>query len=115
MGEARVYVCTSPQDMRKSFDTLAVVATQYTQLPAQSGALFVFFGKCGTRVKVLWWDVNGFCLLAKRLHQAKFVTLKDKGVVVQVDSQALAELLRGVAHEKRTRKIKQKSTVPRLH
>lgn len=68
----RILVCTTPQDMRKSFDTLAAVAREALHEEPQSGSLYVFVGKRPTRIKILWWERNGFCLLAKRLHRALF-------------------------------------------
>lgn len=59
----RILVCTQPQDMRKSFDTLALVSRQLFGEDPQSGALYVFVGKRASRVKVLWFDRNGYCLL----------------------------------------------------
>ena len=95
----RVLVCTEPQDMRKSFDGLALVARELLGEDPQSGALYVFVGKRATRVKVLWWDRNGYCLLYKRLHRALFVLPRDApkvGATMQLDSAALATLLQGV-------------------
>lgn len=100
----RVLVCTEPQDMRRSFDRLAAVARDELGEEPQSGAYFVFVGKSATRVKVLWWDRNGYCLLYKRLHRALFRLPRDGarvGKTMQIDAAALATLLAGVAHEKR--------------
>jgi transposase len=105
-SSVRILVCTEPQDMRRSFDRLAeVVRTQLGEEP-QSGALFVFVGKRGTRVKVLWWDENGYCLLYKRLHRALFVAPAGEQSVkaVRIDGAALKQLLAGVAHERKRRK-----------
>lgn len=104
-SSTRILVCTQPQDMRKSFDTLALVARELLGEDPQSGALYVFVGKGATRVKVLWWDRNGYCLLAKRLHRALFVLPRDAvrvGSTMQIDAAALGELLAGVAQERRT-------------
>jgi transposase len=86
--------------MRKSFDTLAaVVSTQLSESP-QSGTLYVFFGRGARRVKVLWWDANGYCLLAKRLHRALFVVPSGgEAQTVRLDGAALGQLLRGVSKE----------------
>ena len=104
----RILVCTVPQDMRRSFDGLALAVKQLLGEEPQSGALYVFIGKRPTRVKVLWWDRNGFCLLAKRLHRALF-HLPDGAAVgpagVRIDAAALAQLLAGVAHEPRRTKL----------
>jgi transposase len=72
----------------------------------QSGALYVFVGKRPTRVKILWWDRNGFCLLAKRLHRALF-RLPENGEAatgaLRIDAAALGQLLAGVAREEKRR------------
>ena len=98
----RILVCTEPQDMRRSFDRLAAVTRELLGEDPQSGSLYVFVGKRPMRVKVLWWDRNGFCLLAKRLHQALFRMPRGEaaGSALRIDEVALAELLAGVArHE----------------
>lgn len=99
----RILVCTQPQDMRKSFDTLAAVVRDSLHEEPQSGALYVFVGKRPTRVKVLWWDRNGYCLLAKRLHRALFVRPNaERGVPsVRIDADALAQLLAGTDKTRR--------------
>lgn len=104
-ASVRIFVCTVPQDMRKSFDTLAAVVRDVLHEEPQSGALYVFVGKRPTRVKVLWWDANGYCLLAKRLHRALFVVPRaaDSASTVKIDSAALARLLAGVAREQKKR------------
>ena len=73
----------------------------------QSGSLYVFVGKRPTRVKVLWWDRNGFCLLCKRLHQALFRMPEGKSAgkaAMRIDEKALAELLAGVPRQATIRK-----------
>ncbi|MDC0716142.1 IS66 family insertion sequence element accessory protein TnpB [Nannocystis bainbridge] len=68
----RIFVCTQPLDMRRSFDGLAAAAKQMLGEDPRSGALFMFTNRRSNRLKVLWWDKNGYCLLCKRLHQALF-------------------------------------------
>ena len=99
-------VCTARQDMRKSFDTLAAVVRDSLCEEPQSGALYVFVGKKPTRVKVLWWDRNGYCLLSKRLHRALFVlpAAPDGAASVRIDAAALGQLLAGLAREKKKRR-----------
>jgi transposase len=107
----RILVCTQPQDMRRSFDTLAAVVRDVLREEPQSGALYVFVGKRPTRVKVLWWDRTGYCLLTKRLHRALFVVPEPRdasATAVRIDAVALAQLLTGVARDEKKR-------VPRLH
>lgn len=98
-SSVRIFVCSEPQDMRRSFDRLAAVARDELGEEPQSGAYFVFVSKSSTRVKVLWWDRNGYCLLYKRLHQALFRLPRDGAKVgksMQIDATALARLLEGV-------------------
>ena len=85
--------------MRCGFDRLAqAVKTRLGQDP-QCGSLFVFTNRGATRLKVIWFDSNGYCVLYKRLHRAVFeLPAPDgSGVSVQIDARRLAELLRGVA------------------
>jgi transposase len=98
----RIFVCTAPVDMRFGFDRLAQVARERVgQEPQQGGALFVFANKRASRLKILWFERNGLCLLYKRLHQAVFeLPLAAGGLAsVHVDASALAKLLEGVPKE----------------
>jgi transposase len=74
----RIFVCTVPQDMRRSFDALAQATAQLLGEDPRSGALFVFVNKRSTRAKVLWWDANGYCLLYKRLHPGRVHRTVDR-------------------------------------
>lgn len=108
----RIFVCTQPLDMRRSFDGLAAAAKQVIGEDPRSGALFVFTNRRSNRLKVLWWDKNGYCLLCKRLHQALFrlpsgSVPSDRSVIV--DGHGLHELLRGVASAPRSRQARDRS------
>jgi transposase len=102
-ASVRIFVCTERQDMRRSFDALALAVKERLELDPQSGALFVFASKRGNRLKVLWFDHNGYCILYKRLHRAQF-ELPDASELhrplAHIDARQLAALLRGV--EKRS-------------
>lgn len=91
-SSVRIFVCTEPQDMRRSFDGLAQAAREHLGEDPQSGALFVFVNKRRDRCKVLWFDRNGYCLLYKRLHRARFVVPGSR----TIDGRSLALLMRGV-------------------
>ena len=112
-ASVRIFVCTVPQDMRRSFDSLALVARELLGEDPQSGALYIFMGKRPTRIKALWWDRNGYCLLYKRLHRAIFRLPQEASTAssLRIDGQALAELLAGVQCEKKHTKM----LTPRLH
>lgn len=95
----RIFVCTEPVDMRQGFDRLMLAARDRTQHDPQSGgALFVFANRGATRIKVLWFERNGCCILYKRLHRAVFELPAAAGAAsVHIDSAALARLLAGTA------------------
>jgi len=90
--------------MRRSFDALSLVTQQLLGQDPQSGALYVFVGKRPTRIKAIWWDQNGFCMLYKRLHRALF-RLPPRGdatgPALRIDGAALAQLLAGVPSDRK--------------
>jgi transposase len=93
----RIFVCTERQDMRRSFDALAV--RERLALDPENGALFVFASKRNNRLKVLWFDHNGYCILYKRLHGALFELPETTGLdcpIATIDGRALATILHGV-------------------
>ena len=104
-SSVRILVCTQPQDMRKSFDGLALAAQQVLGEDPQSGVLLVFVNKRRTHLKVLWWDQNGFCLLYKRLHRALFVLPSGDGKTssVEINGNRLALILAGVEKRRNRR------------
>lgn len=95
----RIFVCTERQDMRRSFDGLALAVKERLELDPQSGALFVFANKRGNRAKVLWFDRNGYCILYKRLHRAHFTLPEASDLhrpLASIDPRTLGIILRGV-------------------
>ena len=68
----RVFVCTTPTDMRKSFDGLCALAQSVLKQDPFSGHLFVFLGRRRDKMKILYWDRSGFCLVYKRLEEGTF-------------------------------------------
>ncbi len=69
----RVWLAAGVTDLRRGFDGLAALVQ--TQLAADpfSGHLFVFRGRRGDLLKVLWWDGQGMCLFSKRLERGRFI------------------------------------------
>ena len=76
--QVSVYAMARPVDMRKSFDTLAVLVTKELGRNMLSGDVFIFVGKTRRRAKALYWDGTGLCLFAKRLEQGRFAAPWDR-------------------------------------
>jgi transposase len=95
-SNTRVWLAAGRTDMRRGFDGLAgLVQTALTADP-YSGHLFVFRGKRGDLIKVLWWDGQGLCLLAKRLESGRFVWPQAESGSVSLTPAQLSMLLEGI-------------------
>jgi len=93
----RVYLCTSPADMRRGFDTLAAMVRDYLGYDPLSGHLFLFVGRGRDRIKILYWDRDGFALWYKRLEEGTFrLPSKNAGKSVELKASELAMLLAGI-------------------
>ncbi len=93
----RVYMATGATDMRKSFSGLAGLARSVIEKDPMSGHLFVFFNRRRTMMKAVFWDRNGYALLAKKLAKGTFVLPQtdERGVVVVVATELML-LLDGI-------------------
>lgn len=92
----RVWLAAGMTDMRRGFDGLAGLAQTALAQEPFSGHVFVFRGKRGDIVKLLWWDGQGLCLFAKRLEKGRFVwPVADSGAVSLTPAQ-LSMLLEGI-------------------
>ncbi len=95
----RLFVARGVTDMRKSFDTLAAVVTEVVDEDPQSGHLFLFVNRRRNRMKVLWWDGSGYCLLAKRLEHGQFRVFDQaagKPGAFELSASELGLLLEGI-------------------
>src|SRR5690349_5121754 len=71
-ASVRVYVCLTACDMRRSFDGLHALVREYLELDAYAGHLFVFASRRRDRVKILYWDRDGFAVWSKRLEEGTY-------------------------------------------
>jgi transposase len=92
----RIWVCTAPQDGRKSFDGLQAVVTSHLAKDPLSGDLYVFRNKRGDRLKILAWQGDGFALYVRRLEKGTFAFPKTDTTEVAVTATELAMILGGV-------------------
>ena len=93
---ARIYLACGHTDMRKGFDTLAVLVQQVLAQDPFSGALFAFKGRRGDLIKLLWWDTQGLCLFAKRLEKGRFIWPVTATGSVSLSPAQLSMLLEGI-------------------
>ena len=72
-GAVRVWLATGHTDMRKGFASLAVLVQETLKQDPHAGHLFVFRGRRGDLVKVIWHEGHGACLFTKRLERGRFI------------------------------------------
>lgn len=97
-----VFVSVDPIDLRWGFERLAGLVEDRIGRKARSGALFVFFGKRRSAVKVLFFDGSGLCLFYKRLDAGTFLALEHEpgATSVVIEERALEDLLDGIDIER---------------
>ena len=116
-GSVRVYLCTSPCDMRRSFDGLHAMVAGVMQLDAFAGHLFVFSNRRRDRVKILYWDRDGFAVWAKRLEEGTYAMpfaaeTENDEVRKEITAGELGALLSGIdlSQARRRKRYQRKPT-----
>lgn len=94
----RVYLATDPVDLRRGHDGLCALVRGSHGLDPYDGTIFVFVGRRGDRIKLLYWDHGGFVLVYKRLERGRFriPEVATDAKSVSLDASSLAMLLDGV-------------------
>ena len=98
-AKVRIFVCTKPTDMRKSFNGLAATVTNQLGGDPLSGHLFLFLNKRRNLLKLLYWDRDGFAIWYKRLEEGTFAATRfetNSSGQVELTPTQLAMLLGGV-------------------
>ncbi len=92
----RVWVAAGVTDMRKGMDGLAALVQTTLAEDPFSGHIFVFRGRRGDLVKLVWWSGDGLCLFVKRLERGRFVWPQAPSGSVALSAAQLAMLLEGI-------------------
>jgi len=95
-SSVRVFLCLVPVDMRRSFDGLASVAEGVARQNPLSGHLFVFRGRRGDRIKILYWNRDGYALWYKRLETGVFRFPADTREAREITAAELGMILEGI-------------------
>jgi transposase len=115
----RIFVCTKPVDMRRSFDGLFALVQSMIHQDPFSGHLFLFRGRRGSFIKMLWWDLDGFAIFAKRLEVGTFRFPEVRFVdgeyePVEIQRADLMMLLEGIdtGSVKRLKRYRRNAEIP---
>jgi len=107
-ASVRVYLCLTACDMRKSFDSLHALVREHLELDAFGGHLFVFASRRKDRVKILYWDRDGFAVRSKRLEEGTYAIPFGDGAAAErrreITAQELGALLSGIDLSAATRR-----------
>lgn len=95
-SELRIFLCMMPTSMSFSFDRLMGQAQQIFDQDPLSGHLFLFLNRDRNRLKILFWDRDGFCIWYKRLEAGVFQLPTSDEVGLELDYQQLTRLLGGL-------------------
>ena len=92
----KVWLAAGVTDLRKGFAGLSALAQSVLRLDPYSGHLFVFRGRRGDLIKVIWWVGHGACLFSKRLERGRFVWPSPADGKINLTQAQLAMLLEGI-------------------
>jgi transposase len=112
-ASVRVYLCLSPCDMRRSFDGLHALVRDHLQLDAFAGHLYLFANKRKDRLKILYWDRDGFAIWAKRIEEGVFsIPSGEPGSTrFEITIEELGALLSGIDLSTATRRKRYRRAV----
>ena len=98
VADLRIFVCTRPTKMTYSFDSLMGLAQEIFDQDPTSGHLFLFFNRRRDRMKILFWDHDGFCIWYKRLEAGTFQMLRTTNDPegIEIEYGHLIQLLDGI-------------------
>lgn len=92
----QIWIAAGVTDLRRGFDGLSAIAQTTLEQNPFSGHVFVFRGRRGDLIKLLWWDGDGLCLFAKRLERGRFVWPQAEEGSIALTRAQLSMLLEGI-------------------
>ena len=95
-GGTQIWIAAGVTDLRRGFTGLSAVVQMTLEQDPFGGHVFVFRGRRGDLLKVLWWYGDGLCLFAKRLERGRFVWPKAESGTVSLTRAQLSMLLEGI-------------------
>jgi transposase len=99
----QVWIAAGVTDLRRGFTGLSGLVQTVLEQDPFSGHVFVFRGRRGDLLKLLWWDGDGFCLFAKRLERGRFIWPKAESGTIALTRAQLSMLLEGIDWRRPTR------------
>jgi len=99
-SQVRIWLCTVPTDMRKSYNGLSALVKNQLQGNPLSGEMFVFVNRRQNQMKILYFDRSGYCIWSKKLEQGQFVVRGSPGGKRQLNWTQLKLLLDGIEIKK---------------
>jgi transposase len=103
-ANAKVFICTQPVNMKQSFDGLGALVQNLFEESSTSGAFFAFFNKQKDRMKVLYWDGDGFAIWYKHLQKGSFTI---RAFTTQtIDRREFLMMLEGVEPKRLQKRFK---------
>jgi len=105
-ASVRVYLCLTPTDMRRSFDGLHALVRDHLLLDAFAGHFYIFSNRRKDRLKVLYWDRDGFAVWAKRLEEGSFAIPSGEpgSTRIEITTEELGAVLSGIDLQQATRR-----------
>ena len=91
-----IWLYPQPVDFRKQIDGLVILIADQLSLNPTSGQLFLFRNSSANKIKLLWWDRNGFWLCYKRLEQGRLVFPSTTDQAMELTRDQLSWLLSGL-------------------
>jgi transposase len=98
-GNLQIWLYSKPTDMRKSIDGLSTIVSEQLELNPCSSGVFVFYNNYRDKIKILYYDNNGFCLWYKRLEKGRFIIPKIQDQTYTLSTEKLRWLLDGLCIE----------------